>query len=426
MFVKISDNLKPHLLQYLQSIKALNEAKASGGAKTILRSIELVSRFGPRKILPPDNILKAIVSGALYHRQQVTMTDNSGLVATIGQLSLVRDVIRKLAEQLSFSSGRLVQDFVLYLAKDLDNTFTYEDATLIPLNSDDYVLDSPIYEEEYELRVRRACWTTDDDFSALPQPLVNFLVGQVAQDFLAGYWLYGSMKGDQQNSFEQCALLSSLLFRSRNISSDITSAYATQLKPKSLIISEDRWTHYLATGVKRAGQLTPNAAKVEFLSALQKWPLFGAACFTAYVEKIPQELRQKIQLSQSNVPPELPRIMVALGRMKLKLFDYQTHDHVFSYPYREIASTQVRYDDQNSRRTSGVVTLITAGGQQLILRLSQDVHLHSKSISGCNFGGSPVRIKWSDFPTFSCSCLKQQKLEESYLLRVSFQAQGTK
>ncbi|KAA3674397.1 uncharacterized protein DEA37_0015045 [Paragonimus westermani] len=61
IFVPTTDELRAYLVRYVNDNSDSSKDNVLGAAKeTLSRSMELVAKFGPRKLLPPDKVLKAL------------------------------------------------------------------------------------------------------------------------------------------------------------------------------------------------------------------------------------------------------------------------------------------------------------------------------------------------------------------------------
>ncbi|VDP79545.1 unnamed protein product [Echinostoma caproni] len=241
IFVETSDDLRSYLFRYTQSVDVKGNKKIGASIDTVNRSMELVAKHGPRKYLPPDNALKLLVAGDLHHRQQVNLPNKTCLLATVGQLSLVRDAIRGLVDQLNPHTSKISRDFSLYLAPISSNAATYEDKPLIPLNMDDYLLDFPVYDQTYALYFRRLCWTVKMDYNQIAKTMLNSLFDQVSEEYLSGYWLPQANPGSADKLNNECASISCLLYQGRDETGPINSSAAFALMPKTLEADADRW-----------------------------------------------------------------------------------------------------------------------------------------------------------------------------------------
>ncbi|TPP63010.1 Myosin-XV [Fasciola gigantica] len=363
IFVETSDDLRPHLIRYTQSSKSKENRKIYAAIQTIDRSMELVKRFGSRKHLPPDDALKLLASGELYHRQQVNLPNRTGLLATVGQLSLVRDAIRGLVDQLNPHTDKLCRDFSLYLAPKTSRAATFDEEPLIPLSLDSYLLDFPVYDQTYALHFRRLCWTVKMDVDRISQPTLNYLFDQVSEDYLSGYWLVQTEPGRSTQLTDECALISCLMFQGRDQVGPVTRSSVSALVPHSLDVDPDEWRSKINKYLTMSKCGSASEARSKFLSRLEKWQLFGSAVFYARLKSIPPGFLRNFEGQTLS--------LIALSQTGVVFVNPRTREILQQIRYEDVASTKVNFRDESDRNCNGLVTLTTSNGQQLALLLAQ-------------------------------------------------------
>ncbi|KAG5446203.1 Unconventional myosin-XV, partial [Clonorchis sinensis] len=363
IFVPTSDTIRPHLVSYVNSAPRWDNLLVNAAQETLSRSMTLVAKLGPRKKLPPDNVLSALTSGALFHQQEVNLPNDAGLLATVGQLSLVRDVIRGLVEQFDFQTANYARDFALFIAPKVSSGKMNEGYLLIPLNYDEYLLDSPVYYEDFGLFFRRISWTVPVDYRRLPQPMLIYLFEQVAEDYLCGHWISGELISNPNESVEECARISALLYHGRGGSQSVQRVEALSLRPERLHVTDEQWLRRVKHFLLQEAKNSPLDAQAAFLQALEKWPLFGATVFSA---------ESKCLLTSSpNKKDGSSRVWVAVTRFGVQFLDHHTRQSISSYRFEEVASTRVNYMVEHAECTEGIVTLTTTKGINLVLQLKQ-------------------------------------------------------
>ncbi|RTG90028.1 myosin XV [Schistosoma bovis] len=115
IFVPTSDALRPYLIKYIGFRQDIQHHKLQACLDTIIQNMEIVSRYGPRKHLPPDNVLESFIDGHMIRRQEIYFINNNSTSIPLGQLCLVQDVIHNVINKLSASLLSSATDFALFL-----------------------------------------------------------------------------------------------------------------------------------------------------------------------------------------------------------------------------------------------------------------------------------------------------------------------
>lgn len=359
IFVPTSDALRPYLIKYIGFRQDIQHQKLQACLDTIIQNMEVVSRYGPRKHLPPDNALESFIDGHMIHRQEIYFVNNNSTSIPLGQLCLVQDVIHNVINKLSASLLSSATDFALFLCRKNGSINTCSNKPLIPLPLDTYIFDSPIYHNDLIIHFRRICWTVPLELQKLPRAYLDFLFDQVVDEYLSGHWLPDKLTYDANELYNKCLHLSCVLHKSHESSVSISSTAAASLKPKNLHISIEKWTSELNGLLKSTQTKDSEDSQKIFLSSIRNWPLFGSSCFLGLIEN-----------SSSGIPASC-EILVALSHTGIHILDSSTHQCYLVFAYENIASTRVTYKDNNDYNCIGSVRLTANNGQQLILSLMQ-------------------------------------------------------
>ncbi|CAI2728563.1 unnamed protein product [Schistosoma spindalis] len=359
IFVPTSDALRPYLIKYIGFRQDIQHHKLQACLDTIIQNMEIVSRYGPRKHLPPDNVLESFIDGHMIRRQEIYFINNNSTSIPLGQLCLVQDVIHNVINKLSASLLSSATDFALFLCHKNGSINTCSNEPLIPLPLDTYIFDSPIYHDDLIIHFRRICWTVPLELQKLPRAYLDFLFDQVVDEYLSGHWLPDKLTYDSNELYNKCLHLSCVLHQSHESSVSISNTIAASLKPKNLQISIEKWSSELNGLLKSTQTKDSEDSQKIFLSSIRNWPLFGSSCFLGLIENGP-----------SGVPTNC-EILVALSHTGIHILDSSTHQCYLVFAYENIASTRVTYKDNNDYNCIGSVRLTASNGQQLILSLMQ-------------------------------------------------------
>ncbi|TNN18772.1 Unconventional myosin-XV, partial [Schistosoma japonicum] len=355
IFIPTSDTLRPYLIKYIGFQTDNQQPKFQACLDTTIQNMEIVSRYGPRKHLPPDNILQSFIDGHFIHRQEIYFTNKRNTTIPLGQLCLTQDVVHNVINKLGASFLNSATDFALFLISKNSSFDSCSNEPLIPLPLDTYLLDAPIYHGDFLIYFRRICWTVPLDLQNIPRAYLDFLFDQVVDEYLAGHWLPDELTCSLNELYNQCLHLSCVLHQCHESSVSISSTIAASLKPKNLQISVEKWSSGLNAILKSAQSKDPEDSQKVFISSLRNWPLFGSSCFLSVIE---------------NGPPGIPtnrEVLVALSHSGIHILDSLTHKCYQIFAYEDIASTRVNYKDNNDYNCIGSVRLTTSNGQQLIL-----------------------------------------------------------
>ncbi|KAK4467406.1 hypothetical protein MN116_008803, partial [Schistosoma mekongi] len=355
IFIPTSDTLRPYLIKYIGFQTDIQQPKLQACLDTIIQNMEIVSRYGPRKHLPPDNILQSFIDGHFIHRQEIYFTNKRNTSIPLGQLSLIQDVVHNVINKLGASFLNSATDFALFLSSKNSSFDSCSNEPLIPLPLDTYLLDAPIYHGDFLIHFRRICWTVPLDLQNIPRAYLDFLFDQVVDEYLAGHWLPDEFTYSLNELYNQCLHLSCVLHQCHESSVSISSTVAASLKPKNLHTSIEKWSSELNAILKSAQSKDPEDSQKVFISSIRNWPLFGSSCFLSVIE---------------NGPPGIPtnrEVLVALSHSGIHILDSPTHKCYHIFAYEDIASTRVNYKNNNDYNCVGSVRLTTSNGQQLIL-----------------------------------------------------------
>ncbi|VDK42367.1 unnamed protein product [Anisakis simplex] len=139
------------------------------------------------------------------------------------------------------------------------------------------------------------------------------------------------LRGYHNVSRQQAIGLAALILRAKSrTNKPAPLSQLTQLipdlVPNNLIksYSGGDWKKVITNAYSGAVQnLSPEDAKVEFLKQIAEWPTFGSAFF---------------EVKQSSDPSMPDRLLIAINKTGINLYNYETKEHVVNYPFTSISN----------------------------------------------------------------------------------------
>ncbi|CAH8547863.1 unnamed protein product [Heterobilharzia americana] len=359
IFIPTTDTLRPYLVKYIAFRNDIQQSKLKACLDTIIENMEIVSRFGPRKHLPPDHILQTILDGHIMHKQEIYFANKKNKIISLGQLLLIQDVIHNVVNKLGANIISPVTDFALFLTTKNSPADTCGSEPLIPLQLDTYILDAPLYNDELVVHFRRICWTSPLELQKTPRAYLEFLFDQVVEEYLAGNWLPDKNSCDPDELYKKCLHLSCVLHLCQETSLSVSNTIAASLKPKNLQASIGNWSSDLNALLRISPSKSIEDNQKIFLTSIRSWPFFGSSCFLAFVES-----------GLRGIPTD-HQIIIALTQSGIHILGTSARESYLNVSYEDVASTRVTYKDDNEYSCPGAVRLTTSSGQQIIFHLEQ-------------------------------------------------------
>nr|XP_006818152.1 PREDICTED: unconventional myosin-XV-like [Saccoglossus kowalevskii] len=314
--------LKPYLVKYLQTAANDNERQFHGTAAVCLHNLRKTFKYGGRKHIPGALEVKAMLAGRNQKRQQYVLPGGIRTMLKTKTCTVAVDVVEELCYEMGVHKQASIEEYGIFAVVEKENL-------VLPMNPGDYIIDVTTQLErtnlEHYLIFKKVLWYQP---LRMDNPLnVTIIYNQVLPDFLSGRLLVmqnGVLTTEQQNEVTRLAALqrkasdNTQMPTTRDLRGILPSVVINQLKPQQWV----NMIHQYLTTVER---LTPHECKVDFLTTVSSWPLFGSNFF--HIRSI----------SDSHIQGEC---IMAINKEGVHFLHSVTHEILVSNPFTEIVSTR--------------------------------------------------------------------------------------
>ncbi|XP_070579495.1 unconventional myosin-XV-like isoform X12 [Ptychodera flava] len=321
-YFQCSPLLKPYLVKYLQTAANDNQRQFHGTAAVCLYNLRKTFKYGGRKNIPCALEVKALLAGRNQKRQQYILPGGIRTMLKTKTCTVAVDVVEELCYEMGVHKQVAIEEYGIFAVVEKENL-------VLPLNPGDYIIDvtTQLERQNYDhyLIFKKVLWHQP---LRLENPLnVTIIYNQVLPDYLSGRLLVmqnGVLTTEQQN---EVARLAALQRKASDIVQMPTTRDLRGILPSVVInqLKAQQWVNMIHQYLPTVERQSPHECKVEFLTTLQSWPLFGSNFF--HIRSI----------SDSRIQGEC---IMAINKQGVHFLHSVTHEILVSNPFTEIVSTR--------------------------------------------------------------------------------------